>query len=148
MKKLILTIMGPVVLVGSIVIGVIWWDRGAPPGFRPPVVDVALSEISHDDRGVRVEGTAHYELRIQQELGDTTYILYPLMERGDTTGRTIRAMVRTAQVPDRLLSYEDVTVEGLCRPPGRLVSRSVIEALLARGYDFEEDFVLILAFDD
>lgn len=148
MKKLILTVLGPIVLVGSIVIGVIWWDRGAFPGFRPPLEDVSVLEVSHDHRGVRIEGTAHYELRIQQEIGDTMHILYPLMEKGDTTGRTIHAMVRTTQIPDRLLSYEDVTVEGLCRPPGRLVSRSVIEALLARGYDIEEDFVLILAFDD
>lgn len=148
MKKLLLTILGPIMLVGAIVVGVVWWDRGAPPGFRPPVVDVTVEELSYDHRGVRVEGTAHYGLRIQQKEGDKEYILYPLMPRGDTTGKIIRAMVRTTRLPDRLVGIEDVTVEGLARPPGRLVPRSVVEALLARGYAFEEDFVLVLEFED
>lgn len=148
MKKLLLTTLGPMAVVGAVVIGVIWWDRGAPPGFRPPVEDVAVEDLTFEHRGVRVVGTAHYELRIQQSQGETTYTLYPLMDRGDTMGRTIHAMVRTTRTPDRLVSFEDVTIEGFARPPGRLVGRSVIEALLARGYDFEEDFVLIEEFED
>jgi len=144
MKKLLLSILGPIVAVSAIVVGIIWWDRGAPPGFRPPTVDVALSDLSFDHRGVRVEGTAHYNIRLTQ--GD--YLIYPLMARGDTTGKNILAMVRTRRMPDRLIGLEDVTVEGFARPPGQIINRSVTEPLLARGYSFDEDFVLILEYDD
>lgn len=146
MKKLLLTILGPFVVVASIGLGVYWWDRGALPGFRPPTVDVTVKEINREHRGVRLKGTAHYELRILQEKG--TYILYPLMERGDTTSKEIHVLVRSHKVPDRLTSFEDVTVEGFARPPGRSVPRSVADALMERGYYFEADVVLVEEYED
>ncbi|MFT4980024.1 MAG: hypothetical protein ACI8S6_005936, partial [Myxococcota bacterium] len=147
MKKLLLTIFGPVLLVGATVVGIVWWDRGALPGFQPPVVDVSVEDVTRDHRGVRIKGTAHYELRINQVEGNREYIVYPLMARGDTSGQTIHALVRTTRLPDRIISFEDVTVEGLARPPGRLINRPIVEALLSNGYNFEEDFVLILEFE-
>lgn len=147
MKKLLLTILGPFFLVVGVTVGVVWWDRGAPPGFRPPLVDVAVADIHREHRGVRLVGTAHYELRIQQKEGDDLYIIYPLFPPGDTLGRDIRVLVRTRRMPDRLVGYEDVTVEGLARPPGRLITGAVIDALLSRGYSIQEDFVLVNEFD-
>jgi len=149
MKKLLIAILGPFLLVVTVSIGIFWWANGAPPGFRPKIHDVAFEELNYDHRGVRVKGTAHYELRIQQgeEEGDTWYI-FPLFPTGDTLGKHIRVMVRTPIAPDRLLGFEDLTVEGLARPPGQLVPRSVIGALLAKGYDVDERFVLIEQFVD
>ena len=148
MKKLLLVILGPFLLVASVTIGIIWWDRGAPPGFEPPMTDVLLSDLSRAHRGVRVRGTAHYELRItQRDAKGTSWYLFPLFPVGDTGGREITAIVRTTTQPDPLLGFEDLTLEGLARPPGRMISGKVVDALLERGYQFSEDFVLIEAFD-
>ena len=149
MKKLLLTILGPFVLVAAVALGIYTWDNGALPFMRPAAVDVSVEDINYDDyRGVRVKGTAHYELRIQQKEGDQLYTMYPLFPPGDTIGRDVRVIVRTKKVPDRLLGFEDVTVEGLARPPGRLVPSAVTDALLERGYSIQDDFVLINEFDE
>ena len=144
MKKLLLTILGPFFLVVSTTFGIILWDRGAPPGFRPPVTDVTVETIHREHRGVRIEGTAHHELRIKQ--GE--YSLFPLMSPRDTIGREIRVMVRSTKEIDRLVGYEDMTVEGLCRPPGNMIPHAIAEALIERGYHFADNYVLIEAFDD
>ena len=144
MKKLLLTILGPFFVVAASAIGIIWWDRGAPPGFRPPVTDVTVEDINREHRGVRIKGTAHHELRIKQ--GE--HNLFPLMAPGDTLGREIRVMVRSTHEVDRLIGYEDLTIEGLCRPPGQMIPHSVAEALMERGYHFADHYVLIEAFDD
>lgn len=128
--------------------GFVWWDRGAPPGFQPPVHDVALSELNRNHRGVRVQGTAHYALKLVQKQGDQTYYLFPLLPSGDTAAREIHAMVRTTVQPSSLYSYEDMVVEGLARPPGTLVPASTQDQIAGRGYHFTDDFVLIEAFVD
>lgn len=149
-KKLALVIGGPFLLVLGVTVAVIWWDRGAPPGFRPPVSDREVAALTRDDRGVRVHGTAHYDAKVkQQALGsDEAWYIFPLMAPGDTMGREIHALVRTQHIPNSLYGYEDMTVEGLARPPGRLVPRATQEAMLNRGYHFDDHFVLIEAFDD
>ena len=149
MRKLLWTVIPPVVLVLAVTVGVIWWDRGAPPGFRPTIHDVAVSEVSREHRGVRVNGTAHYpvRLRLTREGGETLF-LFPIFEKGDTSSREISVMVQTTRAPDELLGFEDMTVEGLARPPGAEVPRDARQALEQAGYYFTEDFVLIQAFDD
>ncbi|MEL6349444.1 MAG: hypothetical protein AAFV53_40450, partial [Myxococcota bacterium] len=71
-----------------------------------------------------------------------------LMAPGDTTGKAIHVLVRSHKLPDRLISFEDVTVEGFARPPGRIVGRQVADALMERGYYFEEDYVLVEEYED
>ena len=144
MKKLLLTILGPFFLVASVTVGVIWWDRGAPPGFRPSVSDITVDTINRDHRGVRIKGTAHHELRITQ--GE--YNLFPLMSPGDTLGREIKVMVRSSAEVDRLVGFEDLTIEGLCRPPGHMIPHTIAEALMERGYHFADNYVVIEAFED
>jgi hypothetical protein len=126
----------------------VWWDRGAPPGFQPPVEEVSLAELNRNHRGVRVQGTAHYALKLVQRQGSETYFLFPLLSPGDTKAREIRAMIRTKSEPSSLYSYEDLVVEGLARPPGTLVPISTQDQISGRGYHFAEGFVLIEAFDD
>ena len=112
--------------------------------------DVAISEITRDHRGVRVHGTAHYGVQVRQQTadGEQAWTLFPLFEKGDVEGRQIRVMIRTTREPDQLYSYEELTVEGLARPPGRLVPSNTQESLLKMGYDFAEGFVLIEEFDE
>ena len=127
--------------------GFVWWDRGAPPGFQPPVEDVLLADLNRNHRRVRVQGTAHYALKLVQKQGDETYYLFPLLPPGDTKAREIRAMVRTRKAPSSLYSYEDLVVEGLARPPGTLVPVSTQDQISGRGYHFSEGFVLIEVFE-
>ncbi len=148
MKKALLAVVLPFVLVAVAGLGLYWWDHGALPGFRPRIVDVTPTTISRDNRGVRLRGTAHYAATLKQKVGDETYYLFPLFPERDTTSRTIRVMVRTRRKPDPLYTYGDLTVEGLARPPGSLVPGYAQDELRERGYDFAEGWVLVLAFDD
>ncbi|MCB9780350.1 MAG: hypothetical protein H6742_17430 [Alphaproteobacteria bacterium] len=147
-KKLLLVVLGPFLLVSTAATGLYWWDHGAPPGFQPRVVDVSVQDVDYDNRGVRISGTAHYTVRLTQraESGAAWY-LFPLMEKGDTTGRYVEVIVRTRTAPDDLLGLEDVVVEGLARPPGAIVGPAVREALIEAGYELDEKVVLVEAFE-
>jgi len=149
-KKPLLTVLVPFIVVVGGTLGIIWWDRGALPGMRPTVHDVTVQNISRDDRGVRVRGTAHYSVRLQQRNEDRTetWYLFPLMAKGDLNNKDVRVIVRTSREPDSLYSFEDLQVEGLARPPGRLVPIQARDALFHEGYMLDDGFVLIEAFED
>jgi hypothetical protein len=144
-KKPVLFVLLPILLVAAAAFGFVWWERGAPPGMRPTPVDVTVDTISRDNRGVRLSGTAHLQARLKQTASgtDAVWYLYPLLAKGDTAGREIHVMLRTTIAPNDLYGFEDRTVTGFARPPGRLVTREVREALLQKGYSFDEDFVLV-----
>ena len=143
MKKLALTVLGPVLAVALGALGFVWWERGAPPGFRPEAVPVDVDSITRDHRGVRMSGTAHLQSRLRQTAGGETFYLYPLLSQGDTLGREIHVLLRTPVRPNDLYGFEDRTIEGFARPPGNLVDRTVRDSLMKKGYHFTEDFVLI-----
>jgi hypothetical protein len=128
-------------------VGFVWWDRGAPPGVQPPTEPVAVAELTRNHRGVRVEGTAHYSVKLVQTAGDETWYLFPLFPPGDTAGRDVTVVVRTQRKPGELYSFEDLVVEGLARPPGTLMPRSTQDQLTNRGYTFSPDFVLVEEFE-
>lgn len=143
MKKLVLTVLGPILAVAVAAVGFVWWERGAPPGFRPDAVPVELEAITRDHRGVKLTGTAHLQARLRQTAGDEVFYLYPLLPKGDTLGREIHVLLRTTTKPDDLYGFEDRTFEGFARPPGNLVDRTVRDTLMKKGYHFTEDFVLV-----
>ena len=148
MRKAVMAVLIPFGLVASAAIGFVWWDRGAPPGFKPTLEDVDLATINRNHRGVRIKGTAHYEVRLTQTMADgDVFAMFPLLEQGDSLSREIVVLVRTPRMPERLVTFEDVVVEGLARPPGRLVGPKIRAALEAGGYHFTERYVLIDAFD-
>lgn len=152
LRKLLLTFLIPAVAVLGLSVGLYWWATGAPPGMRPTPHDVPWAQLSLDDRGVRVEGTAHYPVRLRLTSGDgddqqVTW-LFPFFARGDTTSKEVRVLVHSHRQPDELLSFEDLTVTGLARPPGATVPRSARKALEEQGYFFAKDVVLIDAWDD
>ena len=148
-RKLLVVIGGPLLLVVGVTVGVVWWDRGAPPGFDPPVIDVALEDLNRDHRGVRFQGTAHYEARVAQSTADgERWSIFPVFPKGDTMSRDAHVLVRMPGDPDALYSFEDLRVEGMARPPGRLVPRAVREAIYDAGYSLTDDFVLVEQFTD
>jgi len=147
MNKNVLAVLVPFLVVVSAVIGFVWWDRGAPPGFNPTPHPVSVSDVTRNHRGVRIAGTAQFAVRLNQTMPDGTVIwVFPLMETGDTLGREIKVLVRSPRGPDKLTTYEDMTVEGLARPPGRLVDPKTREVFLQGGYNFAEGYVLVETF--
>jgi len=144
-------VVGAVVAVGVVLaglVGVIWWERGAPPGFRPTAVPVAVAAITKEHRGVATEGTVHLAVRISQASGDRRWTLAPLMPQGDTQAREVRVLLRTERHLDDLATYEDVSVRGFARPPGRLVPGSVVLALEQSGYTVSEDLIVLEEWTD
>jgi len=147
MNKNTLAVVVPFLAVAGGAVGLIWWDRGAPPGFNPTPHPTRIGELTRDHRGVQVKGTAHYEVRLSQTMeGGEVFWIFPLMPPGDTATREIKAIVRTTRKPEHMVTYEDLTIDALVRPPGRLVTPSLRDSLEAGGYHFAEDFVLLEPF--
>jgi len=145
MRKLVVVVLLPCLFVVVTGVGLWWWEHGAPPGFRPEVVDVTVDSITKDHRGVRIRGTAHLGPKLKQTAAetDTVWWVYPLTNEGQTQERLVQVVVRTTRAPDPLLGFEDRTVEGFARPPGRLLPRDARSALKKQGYELDDDLMLI-----
>jgi len=150
MKKLAVVVLLPSLLVVSTGVGLWTWETGALPGFRPEVVDVTVDTITKDHRGVRVRGTAHYGPKLKQTSTetDTVWWVFPLTPEAQTQERRIKVVVRTTRKPDPLLGFEDLTVEGFARPPGRLLPRDARAALRKAGYELDDNVMLIEEWSD
>jgi len=147
MNKTVAAVLIPFLAVLGGAVGLIWWDRGAPPGFNPTPHPTEISEITREHRGVRLKGTAHYEVRLSQTMeGGEVFWIFPFMKQGDTLSREIRVIVRTPRKPEHMVTFEDLTIDGLARPPGRLISPEIQDKLEDGGYDFAEGFVMIEPF--
>lgn len=145
MKKLVLAVLLPSSVVVFSALGLWTLERGALPGFRPEAVPVTVQEISKEHRGVRIQGTANYGAKLKQTApdGETVWWIYPLMETGQTHEREIKVLVRTTVPPDPILGFEDRTIEGFARPPGRLLPQSARDALRQRDYTLSPDVMLV-----
>ena len=134
-------------IVVSCTVGLVWWDRGAPPGFNPTPHPTQIADVTRNHRGVRLKGTAHYVVRMTQTMeGGDNFWIFPLMEQSDTITRDIKVLVRTPRAPEDMVTFEDLTIDALVRPPGRLVTPDIREKFEERGYFFEEGFVLVEPF--
>jgi hypothetical protein len=140
-------VLGPFVAVFGTALGIYCWNNGAPPGFRPAAEAVTIAAITRDHRGVAIGGTAHLETRIEQTSGDEIWWIFPLFPQRDTLGREIKVLVRSRTEPDAFYSFTEMRIEGMARPPGRLVPRSARDAFQRDGYSLAEDFVLVEQFD-
>ena len=145
MRKLVLVVLLPCLLVVSTGVGLWWWENGAPPGFRPEAVDVTVDSITKEHRGVRIRGTAHYGPKLRQTATETDMVwwVFPLTAEGQTQERLIKVVVRTTDRPDPLLGFEDRTIEGFARPPGRLLPKDARSALHKAGYELADGAMLI-----
>ena len=60
--------------------------------------------------------------------------------------KLIKVMVASPVQPSRLADLEEMTVEGLARPPGGTINLKVYNAWRHKGFEFDEKFVLIESF--
>jgi hypothetical protein len=72
--------------------------------------------------------------------------LFPIFEHQDTAGRTITAMFSSHIEPERLVTYEDMTVEGEARNPRIAMTSGVERAFRDAGYQFAVDYVLVVVY--
>lgn len=148
MKRAIISVVLPILVVLIGVLGFVWWERGAPPGMRPTPVDVTPSSVTLDNRGVHMRITAHYEGRIEQRMDGEVFHLYPIFDKGDRESRHARVILRTRVPASTLYAFEERTITGFARPPGRLLPKSARDAFEKRGYSLDEHLVLIDEWED
>ncbi|MBM73942.1 MAG: hypothetical protein CMK59_00970 [Proteobacteria bacterium] len=145
-----LIILGPSITVFLIALGFVWWDRGAFPGFRPTLYERSITEISLNDRGVRLKGMARYDIKTKQldDHDQLMYYIFPLVPLDDINSKTIHVMVRSKIPPDDLAMIEERTVEGVTKPPTRIITTDLRRSWMRLGYRFDKRFVLVDSFDD
>ena len=146
MKKLILFMIICVLVLLSGWIGFVWWDRGAPPGFRPSLEAVSVNTINRYHRGVRISGMARHDLRIKMKVSGEERYLFPLMDSKDFNAKLIKVMILSPKPPSQIASLEERTIEGIARPPGNLVSPDSYKSWQRKGFEFAPKFVLIEEF--
>lgn len=131
--------------------GLVAWLSYTPPPTGEPT-PVALADLSlSGPRYVSVSGVAHYGSVVTQRTQGgmlaepATWSLFGLFPDGDLTGREIKVLVRTMRPPERLVSFEYLTVEGALMPPDpRLVPMAVRDALAEGGEWWLADDVLVI----
>ena len=111
----------PFVAVSGVGLGISGWlwvvgwpcDEYATTGFF---------DLEPSTRCVSVKGTAHYEVVLTATVpgngffADKTYFVYGLFPRGNTNEREVRVLVRTERQPERMVSFEDMEIEGRLLP--------------------------------
>ena len=132
-----------VLIIITLRVAFVWWDRGAPPGFQPTIVDVTINTINRNHRGVRISGMARYDVRIK--VGNN--YVYPLMDAKKFNKKLIKVMIASPVQPSRLVDLEEMTVEGLARPPGGVINLKVYNAWRHKGFEFDDKFVLVESFE-
>ena len=143
-------------LLGAMMIGLVtfflWLNRLPPFHGLPEAVSVALEDVTAELEAVEVTGTAHLMVKqrmvrpgslIQEE---STWWLFPLMAKGDTSGKLITVMALSPYEPDRLAGYEDQTLSAWARPPAALMTPGAEDELRSRGYTFADDYVILEVF--
>jgi hypothetical protein len=143
--------IGPlfVALVLGLMTWYLWLNRLPPFDGLPEPEPVTLQEVTAAHDGVRVEGTAHFPVRIRYvepaRIGrpEQTRFLFPMLPLRDTSGRRVRVMISSAREPDPVVSYADLTVDGFARPGGAFLSGAAVDALRRAGYTLEDDLVVI-----
>ena len=130
------------------ILGFIWWDRGALPGFKPEIVDVTIESVNWNNRGVRISGMARHDVRIKQDVGGTVWYVYPLVPTNNMNTKIISVMIMTTVPPDKRATIEERTIEGLAQPPGRLIGPEIFSSWRNAGYEFEDRITLVEEYID
>lgn len=96
-------------------LGLYWWIVGVSCDSHTPV---DFFDLDPRTRCVTVTGMAHYEVVVTQTVEgngffeDQTYYVYGLFPKGNTDEREIRVLVRTQREPERMVSFEEMTISG------------------------------------
>lgn len=143
------------IALASLLVGFFLWSARLPPfDGHPEPEDVDWAELSVEQDAVRVQGTAHYALRVTQDRPgrfgrpDRVWYLFPLFDKQDTSGTIISVMVASPFEPEDMLSFEDVTLEGWALPKASAMSPRLEEAFREAGYTFQDDYFVIEVFPD
>ncbi len=130
----------------------LWWNRLPPFDGHGEPVPMAITEVLASMEEVQVEGTAHLPIRISRTWPagflrkERVLFFFPLFEKKDITSKKIHLMVATDTPPERLVSFEDMTVAGWARPPAARMDAASEQAFIDAGYTFAEQYVLIETF--
>ncbi len=118
---------------------------------RGEPVDVEFAALSLDEPFVRTELQAHYEALVTQTIPanllheEQKLWLFAAFAPYDSEGRQVRLLVRTARPPDKIASFEMMTVTGqLVRPTPATVPMATEEQLGRHTDYFFTDDVLLL----
>lgn len=112
----------PFVLISGIGVAAttVWWANG---GWAcDSYTEVPFFDLDPSTRCVRTRGLAHYEVVVTQQVAgngffpDRTYYVYGLFPEDNTDEREIRVLVRTERKPERMVSFEEMTIEGRLLP--------------------------------
>ncbi len=143
----------PFALVGlGVVLFFLWVVRLPPFDGHPEPVPTELGALRVAHEAVRVEGTAHYPVRVSYEVPAQwgrpahTRWLFPLFARQDTMGRFVTTMISHTVAPEELVAFEDLVIEGEARKPRVAVTPTVEQAFRDAGYTFAEDYVLVMTY--
>ena len=129
------------------------WASRLPPFDRAEPVELAFEDLDVSYEAVRVKGTAHYPIKMSQNRPATlfrperTWYIFPLFPPGDTMGRQIKVMVVSPNEPERLVSLEDMTVEGWALPARAAYGPEVEQGMLSKGYSFADEYFVIELFE-
>ena len=147
MRKAIIWISSILLVLTSVILGIVTWERGAFPGFAPEIVDVDFQSISTKNRAVRITGMARYDMVSRMKLGETKLYIFPLLPEDDMNGTLIKVVVQSKRKPDKYTTIEKLTIEGFARPPGRAIPDRFYQNWSGRGYHFAEDLLFIESYD-
>lgn len=111
----------PFALVSTVGIGVIayFWVVGWPCESYTPV---DFFDLDPRTRCVRTRGSAHYEVVLDTKIAgngffaDQHYYVFGLFPPGNNQEREIRVLVRTERPPERMVSFEEMEIEGRLIP--------------------------------
>ena len=146
MRKALLSVLLPFIIVACGALGYFYWDTGALPGMQPTFHPVTVDSITAENRGVRIRGTAHYPIQLHQVYEDgTRALVFPITAPGDTMAREVKVLVRAEYEPEELVTYEDLEIDGLARPAGGRIGPKVIDSLRGEGYSFSDKVILVEA---
>ena len=147
MRKTIIWIASLFAALTGIALAIVTWERGAFPGFEPPIVDVDFQSISQENRAVRITGMARYDAVSRMRLGETKLYIFPILPEEEMNGTLIKVVVQTKRKPDKYTTIEELTIEGFVRPPGRAIPDRFYQNWSGRGYHFAEDLLFIESYD-
>lgn len=140
----------PFLLVLGLILGLTsWWTTaGGPRGEPTPIDWEGPFELGQH---VRLSGLAHYGATVTLNTPATLFdearqhFVFGLFPAHDAAGREIRVLVRTERPPERLVSYEVMTIDGVVAPPIPETVPANVQTLMSEsaGYWFADDVVVV-----